>query len=156
MTRGQDADVWCTLRVRTIHKCLGRNSEKIEIASLLNGKSGLIATNTRLSIESHIETSFWAALFLETINGFSYWPNVKWRWLDIGQVLYFGVFMDRNWRGPKARKYKKNEPSIQLSWPNNLQYRNYVTRKRERYFRTGHSGWSRTGKISPNGIKIWN
>ena len=46
-----------------------------------------------------------------------YWPNVRSRWLDIGQVL-FCVFMDRD--------AKKNEADIQPSYWTNLVNKGFI------------------------------
>ena len=49
-----------------------------------------------------------------------YWPSVRSRWVDIGQVLFLGVYGLRWVESRSMNSQKKNEANIQPSWPNNL------------------------------------
>ena len=68
-----------------------------------------------------------------------YWPIVRSRWLDIGQVLFFASL----WTKTKSRSInsqKKNEPiSSHLDWTSFGEI-----------FLVGHDGQSRAGKIAPS------
>ena len=55
--------------------------------------------------------------FISGHNMYGYWPSVRSRWLDIGQVL-FCVFMDRD--------AKKNEANIQPSYQTNLVNKGFI------------------------------
>ena len=59
-----------------------------------------------------------------------YWPSVRSRWLDMGQVLLM------RFHGTKSIKtQKKNEVNIQPSWPNKLgQERTYIPRSIESFY----------------------
>ena len=47
-----------------------------------------------------------------------YWPSVRSRWLDIGQVLFY-MFIDRD-EVKVHNSQKKNDTNIHSSWPNKL------------------------------------
>ena len=48
-----------------------------------------------------------------------YWPSVRSRWLDIGQVSFACLWTETESRSLNTKK-KKNEANIQSSWPNKL------------------------------------
>ena len=95
--------------------CMVRYFEKAKTSVTIEGRNKVITYTAFTCIKAATirPATSYSGLYNKRQSGLllcmGYWPSVRSRWLDIGQVLFW----------PSSRK-KKNEANIQPSWPNKL------------------------------------